>query len=115
MVESKNSTSGNHDIFLSVTTTPRIRGNKFMNSIRTRILVALVLPVIMFASALLLALSLPQSDGHFYVQQGYLVADLPGQTPGLRVFSFSAAGELIPALPEFVMEEPDVLPSHAQV
>ncbi len=86
-----------------------------MNSIRTRILVALVLPAIMFASALLLALSLPQSDGHFYVQQGYLVADLPGQTPGLRVFSFSAAGELIPALPEFVMEEPDVLPSHAQI
>ena len=86
-----------------------------MTSIRSRILIALIVPVVLLGLTLLLALSLPQSDGHFYLHQGELVVDLPERQPGLRVLSFALAGEPMPARPEFVIEEPDVMPSHAQI
>ncbi|CAA0122734.1 Sensor histidine kinase DesK [Halioglobus japonicus] len=85
-----------------------------MSSIRLRLTLALLVPVLLFFCGVIGALSLPQADASFHAdgQTLQITTMAGGQASPLSHFTIGDAAT-IEASPDLVIEEPDVVPTYA--
>ncbi len=87
-----------------------------LSSIRLRLTVALLVPVLVFFGGVFSALSLPQADALFRIDGEHLqIIATPGeQARVLSNFSLGSSAT-INATADLMIEEPDVVPTHADM
>lgn len=87
-----------------------------MSSIRLRLTVALLAPVLLFFAGVFAALSLPQADAQFRVDADSLwLLTAKGESPRQLVDFSPGTAESIAATVDLMIEEPDVSPTYTQM